>query len=71
MTDLDIAVLVIKAASVARADYGCDSCSMQVLEEAMRLRPHLPWDLAAKGLAEENEFDFGFALRTESVGHAG
>lgn len=59
MTDLDVAILLIKAASVA--DGGCGHCAEEVLDEAMKLAPSLPWKMAAVGLAKESD-NFEFAL---------
>lgn len=59
MTDMDVAILLIKAASVA--DGGCAHCAEGVLDAAIKMRPELPWRMAAKGLAEDND-DYDFAL---------
>lgn len=54
MTDLDTAILVIKAAC------GTDEPD-SVLEEGMLLAPHLPWMMAALGLAE-NDSNYEWAV---------
>jgi hypothetical protein len=46
MTDLDVAILVIKAATAS------GFTDEDVLETAMELRPELPWKIAAEGLYE-------------------
>jgi hypothetical protein len=60
MTDLDVAVMTIKAA--AAADSGCQHCAGQVVEEAMKISPHLPWRLAAEGLFKEHGDEYEYAL---------
>jgi hypothetical protein len=60
MTELDTAILLIKAAS--SADGGCSHCARGVLRHAMYLAPDLPWKIAATGLCVDNEDDYAFAM---------
>lgn len=65
MTDLDVAVLLIKTA------FTVEACAVEILDEAMRLAPDLPWRLAARGLAE-NDDSYSAAMafvEAATVGH--
>lgn len=54
MTDLDVALFLIKAASVTES-------AERVVTEGIRTHPELPWGIAANGLADEDS-NYTFAV---------
>jgi hypothetical protein len=60
MTDLDIAITILKLAS--RVDAGCIVCRSNTFEQARELHPDLPWKVAAEGLNQQYEDEYGWAL---------
>lgn len=68
MTDLDVAMFLIKAASVA--DGGCLYCAQRVVSEGIRTRPNLPWGIAAKGLVADDP-NYVFAIHAVEAATVG